>query len=107
MCWPRRAIASHCYRIAQTRGLLCIGVQDAPIRDLYGDVVILATGGFGRSEQLLSKYVPSIKHLPSTNGQWAQGEGVVMAEQIGASLIHMDQVCTQPYVVQLRPRIGQ
>ena len=71
--------------------------------ELLSDAVILTTGGFGRNKELLSKYTPAIKELPSTNGPWAQGEGVLIAEEIGASLVHMDQVHTRLALLESRP----
>jgi len=53
--------------------------------------VIIASGGFGASakdpESLLAKYRPDLLDLPTTNGPHCTGDGMVMAEQVGASLI--------------------
>ncbi|KAL4452364.1 hypothetical protein ABPG75_008026 [Micractinium tetrahymenae] len=63
---------------------------------LLGSAVVLATGGFGASSQLLKKYAPQVAELPTTNGPWAQGEGLAMAEQAGAVLMQLDQVQVHP-----------
>jgi succinate dehydrogenase/fumarate reductase flavoprotein subunit len=41
---------------------------------------------------LLQQHVPSIAHLPTTNGPFAQGEGVKLATAIGAQVTDMDKV---------------
>ena len=62
--------------------------------------VIIASGGFGASakdpESLLAKYRPDLLDLPTTNGPHCTGDGMVMAEQVGASLIDMDCVQVHP-----------
>ena len=66
---------------------------------IEGDAVILATGGYASNfgpGGLLEKYAPKIAHLATTNGPWAQGEGIRMAEAIGAALVDMDQIQIHP-----------
>ncbi|TYZ58353.1 hypothetical protein PybrP1_000825 [[Pythium] brassicae (nom. inval.)] len=59
-------------------------------------VVILATGGFSASQELLKKFVPGMEEFPTTNGPWARGEGLALAQQVGADLLHMDKVQLHP-----------
>jgi len=47
-------------------------------------------------DALLAKYAPNLKLLPTTNGAFATGDGVRMAAETGAALIHMDQVQVHP-----------
>lgn len=63
---------------------------------VYADAVILATGGYSRDSELLNKYAPSIAKLPSTNGNFATGDGVKVAQEIGAELSLMDKVQVHP-----------
>ncbi|PRW56901.1 fumarate reductase flavo [Chlorella sorokiniana] len=63
---------------------------------LQASAVILATGGFGASASLLQQYAPQTSELPTTNGPWAQGEGLALARSAGASLLHLDQVQVHP-----------
>jgi cleavage and polyadenylation specificity factor subunit 2/mediator of RNA polymerase II transcription subunit 4 len=37
-----------------------------------------------------------VAELPTTNGPWAQGEGLVLAEAAGAALLQLDQVQVHP-----------
>lgn len=39
---------------------------------------------------------PQTAELPTTNGPWAQGDGLWLAEGAGASLLHLDQVQVHP-----------
>lgn len=64
----------------------------------YGPVII-ATGGFAADfteNSLIKKFRPDIYHLPSTNAQTTTGDGIKMASEIGADLIHMDMVQVHP-----------
>lgn len=58
--------------------------------------VIMATGGFGFSEELIRKYKPELLGLPTTNGAQTLGEGQVLLENIGAELIDMEQIQVHP-----------
>lgn len=65
--------------------------------------VIIATGGFGASEEKVVKYNPNLKGFGTTNHPGATGDGIDMAEKLGAELIQMDQIQTHPTVV---PKTG-
>ena len=59
----------------------------------HADGVVLASGGYAfGNNALLRKWAPWLVGLPCTNGPFAVGDGVVMAEAASASLIHMNQV---------------
>lgn len=67
--------------------------------DEYADSIILATGGFGCCQSLdglISKYRPDLLGFPTTNGSFAQGDGVVLGKSIGAKLIDMDKIQLHP-----------
>jgi len=60
--------------------------------------VILATGGFGGNVEMRSKYVPALtEDIPTTNHVGATGEGITMAQQIGANTIHMSHIQLYPF----------
>jgi len=66
---------------------------------IFAGAIILATGGFGHDDtedSLLKEFVPHLKHLPTTTGRQAVGEGVKMARRIGVELVHMNQVQVHP-----------
>lgn len=62
--------------------------------------VILATGGFGANEALYTKYRPELKGYVTTNTPGATGDGIVMAEAVGANLVDIEQIQTHPTVEQ-------
>ena len=62
--------------------------------------VILATGGFGASEEMYCKYRPDLKGSVTTNAPGATGDGIVMAEKVGAALVDIDQIQLHPTVFQ-------
>ena len=66
--------------------------------------VIIAAGGFGANNELVSKYVPRLKGFATTNHPGAQGEGIVLSEKIGAQLVDMTEIQTHPTVV---PKVGE
>lgn len=58
--------------------------------------LIVATGGFGYSEELIKKYKPELLGLPTTNGAQTLGEGQILLDKIGADLIDMAQIQVHP-----------
>ncbi|KAL9643942.1 hypothetical protein ABK040_005411 [Willaertia magna] len=67
-------------------------------KELRSDAVILATGGYAADrEGFLKQYAPQLSHLPTTNGAFANGEGIRLAmDELGAGLIHMPEVQVHP-----------
>ena len=62
------------------------------------DAVIVATGGFSASREVLETHVPDKAGLPTTNGAFATGDG-----------IRLLQVCVRSRtfaVITPRPRVG-
>lgn len=70
---------------------------------LHSKAVILATGGFGASTELLQKYRPDLVTLATTNQPGTTGDGLQLAQQIGAQLVDMQQVQVHPTVNQEGP----
>jgi len=61
--------------------------------------VILATGGFSANNELLEKYNetwPSLADIKTTNHPGATGDGLVMAEAVGANLIGLSNIQLLP-----------
>ena len=81
-------------------------VSGVKAESLEGDVVlnanngvILATGGFSANEEMLQKYNeiwPSLEGIKTTNHPGATGDGLVMAEKIGANLIGLSNIQLLP-----------
>ena len=62
--------------------------------------VLLATGGFGANKTLLGQYRDDLKNYQTTNQPGATGDGILLAQAIGAKLVDMDQVQVHPTVQQ-------
>lgn len=57
---------------------------------------IICTGGYSNNPDLVAKYAPQWSNRPTTGAQSATGDGIIMAEQIGAKITNMDQVKANP-----------
>ncbi|KAI9016307.1 FAD binding domain-containing protein [Phycomyces nitens] len=80
-------------------------VTDGEEQKIDAEAVILASGGFGGQtgevqgdgkESLLHHYAPQLVNLATTNGPWANGDGVRLGLAAGAMLKDMDQVQIHP-----------
>lgn len=84
----------------QISGVKAVGERDLTINT---EAVILATGGFGAGKDLLAKYRSDLLNLRTTNQPGATGDGVKLAQKVGAKLVDMDQVQVHPTVQQDTP----
>ena len=62
------------------------------------NAVVMATGGFGANEELFVQYRPDLAGFTTTNHPGATGDGIVMAQAVGADVVDMDQIQTNPTV---------
>ena len=60
--------------------------------------VVLTTGGFGANLDMVVEYKPELKGFMTTNAAGIQGQGIEMAEAIGAATVDMDQIQIHPTV---------
>ena len=60
--------------------------------------VVLATGGFGANLKLVAILNPELDGFMTTNAPGATGEGIVMAQEIGAGVVDMNQIQIHPTV---------
>lgn len=90
------------YRETEGNGRV-LGIQ---VRDHEGKLraikaekgVILASGGFSGNVAMRQKHVPALtKDLPTTNHVGATGEGIPMAQEIGANTIQMSYIQLYPF----------
>ena len=63
--------------------------------------IILASGGFGASGELLSKYIPNAVGIPFPGHHGSTGDGIKMGLEIGAAVENMGAF--QPYPAYLGP----
>lgn len=84
--------------LTDEKGAVC-GVKTAQ-RNVYAKAVVLATGGFSASKDLIAKYRPDLKAYRTTNHAGATGDGIKLAEEVGAEVMQMDLVQVHPTVQQ-------
>ena len=60
--------------------------------------LILASGGFGANVEMRSKQVPALtSDIPTTNHVAANGEGILYAQEVGASTMQMNLIQLYPF----------
>lgn len=64
------------------------------------EAVVLATGGFGANLEMVAKYNPDFAGFKTTNAPGIVGDGIKMAEAVGANVIDMEQIQVHPTVEQ-------
>ena len=60
--------------------------------------VILTSGGFGANMDMVVEYKPELKGFMTTNAPGILGQGIKMAQAIGADTVDMDQIQIHPTV---------
>ncbi|MDR2743580.1 MAG: flavocytochrome c [Treponema sp.] len=65
-------------------------------QNVNAKAVVLASGGFGANNEMASALAPSIKGFATTNQPGATGDGIVLAEKVGAALVDMAEIQTHP-----------
>src|SRR3974390_955621 len=58
--------------------------------------IVIASGGFSANKEMVAKYCPKCVGMASSNQPGATGEGIMLAEAIGAELVDMDQIQIHP-----------
>ncbi|WP_313135076.1 flavocytochrome c [Anaerocolumna sp.] len=84
-------------------GVVCTGETGNTVTAKATNGIILATGGFGRNVEMRMKYNEISKKwptldetIPSTNTSGITGDGIIMAEAIGANLVQMENIQLLP-----------
>ncbi len=62
--------------------------------------VILATGGFGNNQSMIVHYREDLLGTVTTSAPGVTGDGIVMAEAVGADLVDINQIQLHPTVEQ-------
>ena len=68
-------------------GETVVGAKTAKA-DYYAKATVLCTGGYGHSEELITRY--NFKNFTTTSSWFTTGDGMLMAEKAGAVLSNMD-----------------
>ena len=78
-----------------------VKAEDAEhVYTINAKAVVLATGGFGANFELMCSFNPSLANAVTTNHPGATGDGILMAEAVGAATVDMDQIQLHPTVYQ-------
>ena len=78
-----------------------VKAEDAEhVYTINAKAVVLATGGFGANFDLMCSFNPDLKNAVTTNHPGATGDGILMAEAVGAATVDMDQIQLHPTVYQ-------
>ncbi len=78
-----------------------VEAQDGSFYNIHARAVILATGGYNASEEMVSKYNPDFVGIPYNPSVGADGSGMRMAEAVGAELAYMSEGSVFPYCIIL------
>ncbi len=60
--------------------------------------VVLTTGGFGANLDMVVEYKPDLAGFMTTNAAGIQGQGILMAKELGADTVDMEQIQIHPTV---------
>ncbi len=72
--------------------------QDGYTVTVKAKAVILATGGFGANLDMVVQYKPDLAGFMTTNAAGIRGQGILMAVEIGADTVDMEQIQIHPTV---------
>lgn len=67
---------------------------------VQANAIILATGGFGGNLEMVTEYDAALDGFVTTNHEGATGNGLLMAQALGADLVDMEQIQIHPTVQQ-------
>lgn len=84
-------------------GVVCTGETGNTVTVKANNGVVLATGGFGQNVEMREKFNAENKQwptldetIPSTNTTAITGDGIAMAEEVGAELVQMSNIQLLP-----------
>ena len=68
--------------------------------NINAEAVVLASGGFGANNDMVASFQPSFDGYITTNDPNITGDGIVMAQAVGAATVDMEQIQLHPTVYQ-------
>ena len=72
--------------------------DDEHIYTINAKAVVLATGGFGANNDMIASIRPELDGFITTNAPGIQGQGIQMAQAIGADTVDLEQIQLHPTV---------
>lgn len=85
-------------KLVQT-GKAVTGIEvetESGLKKVAAKAVLLASGGFGASKEMMKKYRPDLVDYKTTNQAGATGDGLKLAEAVDAQLMQMEYVQVHP-----------
>ena len=67
--------------------------------EYHASKVVLATGGFGQNRELVGKINPRLANAITDEIAPTTGEGLLMAQKLGAATVNLDAIQTFPHVI--------
>lgn len=77
-----------------------VSVNGEKAKTIAGKAVVVTTGGYGASKELIEKERPDLKGLVTTNQEGSTGDGIKMIEALGGYTVDMDKIQVHPTVQQ-------
>ena len=65
---------------------------------IYADNVVLATGGFANNQNLITKFAPEWKGLPTTTAKGSTGDAFTMSEKLNLAVKDVDDIGLNPSI---------
>ena len=78
-------------------GVEAVG-PDGETVNVSAKAVVITTGGFGANNDMIASIRPELDGFITTNAPGIQGQGIVMAQAIGADTVNLDQIQLHPTV---------
>jgi len=78
-------------------GIVATG-KDGNTVTVNAKAVVLAAGGFGANLEMVASYKPELEGFMTTNAPGIQGQGILMAQKVGAATVDMEQIQIHPTV---------
>lgn len=75
-----------------------VHAKHSGLYDIQAKAVILTTGGFGANNALVGKYRPELIGTTTSNQPGALGDGLILAEKIGADFTDINEIQIHPTV---------
>ena len=78
-------------------GVAAVGASGETVT-VYADAVVIASGGFGANNDMIASIRPELDGFITTNAPGVQGQGIVMAQAVGADTVDLEQIQLHPTV---------
>ncbi len=76
-----------------------VSAENGETYTIFADAVVIATGGYGANNDLVSEFVPELKGYGTTNAPGATGDVFKFTENLGVDYINLDKIQTHPTVM--------